>query len=351
MKQPVPIPAGEKACILQRMYASHITRPRPSALSKAQPFWPYLPPAPFVATPSLACAQATWEYLWSLEAAPQFVLAYPELSLECPLAQRNFAHPAGPNPNVNSLMKSILFSIPLQTPCSVGISGPTVASVTAHRPLSFTRKWALRTYSPPSTYISTMSIPALLAPYTHLRLGCWATCSNRTRVAWTRWGASSRLTVALCVDCNASVLWDPRNLSATYGPRATHRDPHQPQSTEWDLFRGTESQEKAEWVKDSNEEGCWAQGKGIRDFPIAQMVKNPPAMHKTWVRFLGQEDPLEKEMATHSSILAWRIPWTEEPGRLQSMGYLTKQITNTQTHSRELTSRLLMESCKSDRAT
>ena len=53
---------------------------------------------------------------------------------------------------------------------------------------------------------------------------------------------------------------------------------------------------------------------------MAQSVKNPPAMRETWVRFLGQEDPLEEGMATHSSILAWRIPWTEEPGRLQSMG-------------------------------
>ena len=43
-------------------------------------------------------------------------------------------------------------------------------------------------------------------------------------------------------------------------------------------------------------------------------------MQETWVSFLGQEDPLEEEMATHSSILAWTIPWTEEPGRLQSMG-------------------------------
>ena len=43
-------------------------------------------------------------------------------------------------------------------------------------------------------------------------------------------------------------------------------------------------------------------------------------MQKTWVWFLGQEDPLEKEMATHSSVLAWRIPWTEEPGGLQAMG-------------------------------
>ena len=53
---------------------------------------------------------------------------------------------------------------------------------------------------------------------------------------------------------------------------------------------------------------------------VAQMVKSPPAMQETWVRSLGREDTLEKEMATHSSILAWEIPWTEEPGRLQSIG-------------------------------
>ena len=53
---------------------------------------------------------------------------------------------------------------------------------------------------------------------------------------------------------------------------------------------------------------------------MAQMVKNPPAMQETWVRSLGQEDPLEKEMAIHSSTLAWKIPWTEEAGRLQSIG-------------------------------
>ena len=52
----------------------------------------------------------------------------------------------------------------------------------------------------------------------------------------------------------------------------------------------------------------------------AQMVKNTPLIQETWVRALGLEDPPEKEMATHSSILAWRIPWTEELGRLQSMG-------------------------------
>ena len=53
---------------------------------------------------------------------------------------------------------------------------------------------------------------------------------------------------------------------------------------------------------------------------IAQLVKNLPAMHETQVQTLGGEDPLEKGMATHSNTLAWRIPWTKEPGRLQSMG-------------------------------
>ena len=52
---------------------------------------------------------------------------------------------------------------------------------------------------------------------------------------------------------------------------------------------------------------------------IAQSVKNLSTMRETWVRFLGQEDPLEKEMETHSRILAWEIPWIEEPGGLQSM--------------------------------
>ena len=53
---------------------------------------------------------------------------------------------------------------------------------------------------------------------------------------------------------------------------------------------------------------------------MAQLVKNLPAMQETWVQSLGQEDPLEKRMATRSSVLIWEIPWTEEPGGLQSMG-------------------------------
>ena len=68
-------------------------------------------------------------------------------------------------------------------------------------------------------------------------------------------------------------------------------------------------------------------GEGI-DYPlqyswaslVAQKVKNPLAMRETWVRSLGREDPLKEGMATYSSTLAWRIPWTEEPGGLQSMG-------------------------------
>ena len=58
----------------------------------------------------------------------------------------------------------------------------------------------------------------------------------------------------------------------------------------------------------------------LRASLMAQRLKRLPAIWETWVRSLGQEDPLEKEMATHSSILAWRIPWMEEPGGLQSMG-------------------------------
>ena len=53
---------------------------------------------------------------------------------------------------------------------------------------------------------------------------------------------------------------------------------------------------------------------------MAQRLKRLPAMRETWVQSLGQEDPLEKEMATHSSIIAWRTPWTEEPGGLQPTG-------------------------------
>ena len=60
---------------------------------------------------------------------------------------------------------------------------------------------------------------------------------------------------------------------------------------------------------------------------MAQWVKNPPAMRETWVQSLGWEDPLKKGKATHSSVLAWRIPWTEGPDGLQSMGHKELDMT------------------------
>ena len=67
---------------------------------------------------------------------------------------------------------------------------------------------------------------------------------------------------------------------------------------------------------------------------VAQMVKNLPALQETWVPFLGWEEPLGKEMATNSSIFIWRIPWTEEPGELQSIvsqRFGHNRVTNTST--------------------
>ena len=63
------------------------------------------------------------------------------------------------------------------------------------------------------------------------------------------------------------------------------------------------------------------------------MVKNLPAMQETRVQSLSREDPLEKEMTTHTSILAWRIPWTEEPGRLQTMGSRDSDTTEQLVHT------------------
>ena len=60
---------------------------------------------------------------------------------------------------------------------------------------------------------------------------------------------------------------------------------------------------------------------------ILLQCRNPSAMQETWVQFLGPEDPLEEEKTTHSSILAWKIPWTEKPGRLQSLGLQESDMT------------------------
>ena len=67
-------------------------------------------------------------------------------------------------------------------------------------------------------------------------------------------------------------------------------------------------------------------------FPCGLVVKNLPEIQKTWVQSLGWEDLLEKEMVTHSSILAWRILWTEEPGGLQSMGLQWVRLNNSTTN-------------------
>ena len=66
---------------------------------------------------------------------------------------------------------------------------------------------------------------------------------------------------------------------------------------------------------------------------MAQLVKSLPTMQAIWVPSLRQENPLEKEMATQPSILAWKIPWTEEPGRLQSMGLQELDMTELSTHT------------------
>ena len=70
------------------------------------------------------------------------------------------------------------------------------------------------------------------------------------------------------------------------------------------------------WKEDTLRGNKWEEGAS----PMAQTVKNLPAMQETKVQSLGQEDPLKEEMATHCSLLAWRIPWTEKPGRLPSTG-------------------------------
>ena len=74
-------------------------------------------------------------------------------------------------------------------------------------------------------------------------------------------------------------------------------------------------------------------GRNLSLSVVAQMVKNLPPMQVTWVQSPGWEDPLEKGMATHSRILAWRIPWTEEPGGLQSLHGVTKNQTRNEKFS------------------
>ena len=74
------------------------------------------------------------------------------------------------------------------------------------------------------------------------------------------------------------------------------------------------------WVDSNKVVELKKKKKRVRGFPSDSVIKNSPAVQEMWVRFLGQEDPLEKERATHSSILAWEIPWIGEPVGLQPMG-------------------------------
>ena len=85
------------------------------------------------------------------------------------------------------------------------------------------------------------------------------------------------------------------------------------------------------WPKNWTWISCIADG--FLTNSVAQLVKSLPAMQETWVQSLGWEDPLEKEMATHSSILAWRIPWTEESGGLESTGHKEMDTTEWLTHA------------------
>ena len=85
------------------------------------------------------------------------------------------------------------------------------------------------------------------------------------------------------------------------------------------------------WPKNWTWISCIADG--FLTNSVAQLVKSLPAMQETWVQSLGWEDPLVKEMATHSSILAWRIPWTEESGGLESTGHKEMDTTEWLTHA------------------
>ena len=71
----------------------------------------------------------------------------------------------------------------------------------------------------------------------------------------------------------------------------------------------------------------------MKPIAVSQTVKNPPAIHETWIQSLSQEDPLEKGMVTHCSILAWRIPWTEEPVGYSPWGRIEMDLTERQTLS------------------
>ena len=126
-------------------------------------------------------------------------------------------------------------------------------------------------------------------------------------------------------------------------------------------WEGKEVGKKLRWKQRCVEGSSWDSGKRWWAFEqggsrlvslVAQMVKNLPAMLETWVWFLGQENPLEKGKATHSSILAWRIPWTEEPGGPHCTGYqesgMTERLTYTHTEWCEVFWFYMYSECRSN---
>ena len=124
----------------------------------------------------------------------------------------------------------------------------------------------------------------------------------------------------------------PSSLSLFFFDPTVTKCPHM---REWGIFLSLFIQ-YTEWLKSLFTAGTFfISGKMffIMGFPIGLGVKNLPAMPKTQVRSGGREDPLEKRMATHSSMLAWGSPWTEEPGRLQSLGLQKSQTQLKQQHA------------------
>ena len=111
------------------------------------------------------------------------------------------------------------------------------------------------------------------------------------------------------VEAETPILWPPNGKSWLIG-----KDPHAGK-IEGKWSRERQRMRRLDSVTDQMDMNLSKLGAS----PVAWLVKNLPARQETWVRFLGREDPLEKETATHSSLLAWRIPWTEEPGALQFM--------------------------------
>ena len=133
---------------------------------------------------------------------------------------------------------------------------------------------------------------------------------RRTLVGSSPWGhtesdATKRLHFHFSLSCIGEGNGNPLQCSHLENPRDG--------GAWWAAFYGVaQSRTRLKWLSSSSSHADASL--------VAQSVKKLPAMQKTWVWFLGQEDSLKEKMATHSSILAWRIPWTEKPGKLQSTG-------------------------------